>query len=113
MNGPPPASICIPRGEEESIRRELRAVQADHISRAVLLYGEGGVGKTSLIRHMAETGSDNHTAWVSPIDVDDPVIWLLSNLERRVASQLDPGNRYFAEYYERLRRLPSATLAHI
>ena len=113
MNGRPATLFYIPRREEDDIRRELEAVRVDHISRAVLLYGEGGIGKTSLVRDMAENGSDDRTVWVPPIDVDDPEIWLLSNLESRVANRLDRDNRYFAEYRERLRRLPSATNARI
>jgi hypothetical protein len=113
MNGRPTASFYLPRREEEGIRRQLEAVQADHISRAVLLYGEGGVGKTRLVRNMANRATDDRTVWVPPIDVDDPEIWLLSNLESKVVSRLDPENRYFAEYRERLLRLPSATSARI
>ena len=113
MNGRASAHIYIPRAEEVDIEHELEAVRADHTSRAVLLYGDGGVGKTSLVRHMADRRADDRTAWLQPIDVDDPEIWLLSNLERRVADWLDPGNHYFAEYGEQLSRLPSATSADI
>jgi energy-coupling factor transporter ATP-binding protein EcfA2 len=113
MNGRRAVPIYIPRGEEEAIKRELQTVQADGTSRVVLLYGDGGVGKTSLVRHMAEAAVDDGTVWVQPIDVDDPEIWLLSNLESRVASQLDRGNHYFAEYRQRLSRLPGAAMAGI
>ncbi len=113
MNGRPAARIYIPRGEEEEIRRQLEAVQADHTSRAVLLYGDGGVGKTSLVRHRAAQRRDDGTVWLQPVDVDDPEIWLLSNLESKVADRLDPGNHYFAEYREQLSRLPSPTGADI
>ena len=109
MNGHRAASFYITRPEEESIRRMLEDVRADRVSRAVLLYGAGGVGKTSLVRHMAVRDSDDRTVWVLPIDVDDPEIWLLSNLESRVASQLDPEQYYFAEYWRQLSRLPSTT----
>jgi tetratricopeptide (TPR) repeat protein len=113
MNGRPATLFYIPRSEEEGITRQLDAVKVDHISRVVLLYGEGGIGKTRLVRNMASRDSDDRTVWVPPIDVDDPVIWLLSNMESRIADRLDPDNRYFAEYRERLLRLPRATSARI
>jgi hypothetical protein len=113
MNGRPTAAFYLPRREEEGIRRQLEAVQRDQVSRVVLLYGEGGIGKTRLVRNMASRRADDRTVWVPPIDVDDPIIWLLSNLETKVADRLDPDNRYFAEYRERLLRLPSATSARI
>ena len=113
MNGRATAPIYISRGEEDAIGHELEAVQADHTSRAVLLYGDGGVGKTSLVRNMADRDPQPGTVWLQPVDVDDPEIWLLSNLESRVARQLDLDNHYFAEYREKLSKLPSATSAGI
>lgn len=114
MNGHPAGRIYISRAEEDDIGRELDAVRADHTSRAVLLYGDGGVGKTSLVRHMADMRVDDGTVWLQPVDVDDPEIWLLSNLEHRVADQLDdPDGHYFAAYRRELSRLPSATSADI
>ncbi len=108
MNSPSAnQSPYIRRVEEDDIRRELQAVQADRHSRAVLLYGAGGVGKTSLVRQMSREDSDDDTVWLEPIDVDDPRCWLLSDLERRVADRLDPENVYFAEYRRRLSRLPN------
>ena len=103
----------IKRAEEDEINRQLDVVQSDHRSRAVLLYGPGGVGKTSLVRHMAENNSDNSTIWLEPIDVDDPECWLLSNLESRVARRLDPDRGYFAEFWQQLSRLPSSTHSDI
>ncbi|HVB44970.1 MAG TPA: ATP-binding protein [Streptosporangiaceae bacterium] len=109
MNGNPRYSEYIKRDEERQIERELDTVREDKHSRAVLLYGPGGVGKTSLVRHLSETSSDGRTIWLEPIDVDDPDCWLLSNLERRVARQLDPANRYFGPYQLQLSLLPSYT----
>lgn len=103
----------IPRAEEQGIRRQLSVVQADRHSRGVLLYGSGGVGKTSLVRQMARDNTDDSTIWLDPIDVDDTVCWLLSNLESRVASRLDPNDVYFAEYRRQLSQLPSSTSAEI
>jgi hypothetical protein len=103
----------IPRAEEHAIRDEARLVQADRQSRAVLLYGAGGVGKTSLVRGLVRAPSGERVAWLDPVDVDDPEFWLLSSLERKVAGQLDPDNRYFGRYLRYLSRLPSSTRPHI
>jgi hypothetical protein len=71
----------------------------------VLLYGEGGVGKTCLVRALVKTGAAQpDTIWVGPIDIDDSEYWLLSNLERYISEALDPGNagRYFSPYLDHL-----------
>jgi tetratricopeptide (TPR) repeat protein len=100
----------IHRAEEAQIEEQIALVGADGDSRAVLLYGPGGIGKTWLVRELAEAshGSDS-VIWVDPVDVDDSEYWLLSNLEREVARQLDPDNRYFGPYAEYLSRLPTFT----
>jgi tetratricopeptide (TPR) repeat protein len=98
----------IERGEEDQIRQAALQVKQDRQSRAILLYGTGGVGKTWLVRHLAENGSDSKIVWVKPMDMDDSDYWLLSNLERLIAEHLDPGNaeRYFERYLDYLARLP-------
>jgi tetratricopeptide (TPR) repeat protein len=100
----------IPRGdEEERILEQVAQVKQDLRSRTVLLYGPGGVGKTLLVRHLAEAGtSDPSTVWVGPIDSDDSEFWLLSNLEQLIIDRLDPGNEhgYFEPYLAFLSRLP-------
>jgi tetratricopeptide (TPR) repeat protein len=98
----------ISRTEEQQIRQVLEEVRGDRETRAVLLYGPGGIGKTSLVRNMVRP-STGDTVWVDPIDVDDPEIWLLSNLEQRVARKIDPGGGYFREYRKQLLQLPSYT----
>jgi hypothetical protein len=104
----------IRRGEEEQIRQEAAKVREDGKSRAVLLYGPGGVGKTQLVRQLARAGTDNPlTIWLDPIDIDDSEYWLLSNLERLVANRLDPENQYFEPYLEYLSRLPGYTRPRI
>lgn len=113
MNGSPAGDAYISRTEEDEIKEQLDVVRGNHESRAVLLYGDGGIGKTSLVRHMAAVGTGDDTVWLEPVDVDDPEIWLLSNLERAVAAQLDPDNRYFADYRQQLSRLPSPTRSDI
>lgn len=102
----------IQRLEEDQIRQLAARVCADGTSRVVLLYGPGGVGKTWMVRQLAlENASHSDMAWVDPIDIDDSEFWLLSNLEKYIASQLDPDNEngYFAPYLEHLARLPRYT----
>jgi AAA ATPase domain len=113
VNGTSPYPKYITRVEERQIQRELEAVQHDHRSRVVLLYGPGGIGKTSLVRQMTRASSDAMTVWLDPIDVDDPECWLLSNLERKVANRVDPSNTYFGPYQQQLSQLPSYTGADI
>ena len=104
----------IARPEEEQIRQRLAQVRDEGSSRVVLLYGPGGIGKTYLVREMARAGArDEGASWVGAIDVDDSDYWLLSNLERHVAAQLDPGYRYFDRYRKYLARLPDYAHPHI
>jgi hypothetical protein len=113
----------VPRKEEQDIRDDVALVQADGRSRAVLLYGKGGSGKTSLVRALAESEkadnmaepekAENMTAWLDPVDVDDPEYWLLSNLERLVAEQLDPQHEHFGPYLDYLEELPDYALPRI
>jgi hypothetical protein len=104
----------VHRDEEEQIKHQIAQVAAVGESRAILLYGPGGIGKTSLVRELAAAsdGSDS-VVWVEPIDVDDSEYWLLANLERKVALTLDLDNQYFGPYFEYLSRLPSFTRSHI
>jgi tetratricopeptide (TPR) repeat protein len=107
MNGKPAGPRYIGRAEEQDINAALTQVRADGDSRALLLHGPGGIGKTSIVRHMAAVSSDPATDWVRPIDADDPEVWLLSNLERRIVQQIDPRGQYFGPYLEHLSRLDS------
>lgn len=97
----------IARQEGRVIEEQVAIVRADGRSRAVLLYGAGGVGKTSLVRGLArEAGSDDGVVWLDPVDMDDPEYWLLSNLERKFVEELDPQHHYFGPYLDYLSHLP-------
>lgn len=97
----------IQRRQEQVVVEQVRRVRDDGASRAVLLYGAGGTGKTRLVRQLSgAVARGPGTVWLDPIDVDDSQHWLLSNLERNVARQLDPGRRYFGPYLEYLFELP-------
>jgi tetratricopeptide (TPR) repeat protein len=103
-----PSYVARPEQERE-ILRQSEQVRRDRQTRAVLVYGPGGVGKTWLVRNLAEAHADDpHTIWVGPIDSDDSQFWLLSNLEQLIARKLDPGDehQYFRPYFDYLSRLP-------
>lgn len=117
----------IPRGQEEAqIKGLAEQVHRGRQSRAALLYGEGGVGKTFLVRHLAQTAPTGSLIWLEPVDVDDSEYWLMPNLQRRVAESLaqksPSGAKYFEEYlkyasqiprYERSRLGYETVLAHL
>lgn len=98
----------VPReAEERRILAEVERVRAGPGSRVVLLYGQGGIGKTQLVRALADgSHNDEFTVWLDPVDVDDSEYWLLSNLEQKVARQLDPERQFFQPYFDYLSRLP-------
>ncbi|MFI9012130.1 AAA family ATPase [Actinosynnema sp. NPDC053489] len=99
--GPQPGYVA--RREEQDVLRALDEVRRTGISRAVLLYGPGGVGKTRLVRaHAARR--DPGVVRVPPIDVDDSEYWVHTNLEQAVAATL--GAEHFQSYLAYLARLP-------
>jgi tetratricopeptide (TPR) repeat protein len=114
MNEPSLFPQHVTREEERKIREQVELVRRDHGSRAVLLSGAGGTGKTSLVRELVRAGSnDATTIWVEPVDIDDSEYWLLSNLESKVAERLDPEDLFFARYRDYLSRLPRYTRRHV
>lgn len=106
-----PSGTYVPRREEEAaIRQQVEKVRADGRSRAVLLHGPGGAGKTMIVRNLAARlrPDGSGLVWIRPIDVDDSEYWLLSNLETAVAEAL--GRQHFTPYFEHLDRI--ARFAH-
>lgn len=91
----------VRRQEEHRIEELVESVRSDGKSRVVLLYGHGGVGKTRLVRALADRhNADDETAWLPPIDLDDTKYWLMSNLESFVCDELDPSRDRFISYYD-------------
>ena len=115
-SGTAPAGPYVPRREEEAaIRQQVEKVRTDGKSRAVVLHGTGGAGKTMLVRSLATRPGPEGTrvVWVKPIDVDDSEYWLLSNLETAVADALDPDRAYFGPYFDHLGRVARFAHEHI
>lgn len=94
------------KAQQKAIARLVSLVEEDQNrqSRAALIYGKGGVGKTYFVRNLSKTIESKNTLWLKPIDVDDSEFWLLVNLERRIAQEI--GEEYFREYPGYLSHLP-------
>ncbi|HWM02454.1 MAG TPA: tetratricopeptide repeat protein [Actinophytocola sp.] len=105
-----PAPDYIPRREESAILEQADLVAKDRRSAVVLLYGVGGVGKTRMMRSLADrdTGS-GPIRWVRPLDVDDSEYWLLENLQRDVATSLDPHRVHFGPFFDHLSTMSAIT----
>lgn len=114
MSPESPYPKSIERPEESRITQVLGQVQRDGCSRALLLYGAGGVGKTSLVRRMMVQASVNRgIEWLDPIDVDDSRYWMLSNLEDQITKSLDAPGSHFDLYKEQLSQLSHYTRRNI
>ena len=108
------AGTYVPRREEEAaVRQQVEKVRADGKSRAVVLHGPGGAGKTMLVRNLADRLQSDASGlvWIEPIDVDDSEYWLLSNLETAVAKAL--GREHFTPYFEHLDRIARLTPEYV
>jgi len=101
-----PESAYVARIAENSVLDQVDNVRFSRISRALLLYGAGGVGKTQLLRALArrQDGAEG-VRWVQPLDVDDSEYWVLENLQRQVAEALDPQHEFFGEFTDYLNRV--------
>ena len=91
--------------EEERIQSLIERVQLDGTPRALLLYGEGGVGKSYLLRYLSDRLTLDNVVYVGPIDVDDAEYWSTTNLNHFVAEKLTQGT-YFQNYKAFLVKMP-------
>ena len=103
----------IPRDEESKILTVVARVLETGRSEAVLLYGPGGVGKTRLIRALAQRKAAEPVTWLEPIDLDDPDHWLLTNLQANIARQLEAAGGDFSRYNEYLAQSPRQSGEHV
>lgn len=83
----------------EAIRSELDQVSKLRETRAVVLQGEGGIGKSFFLRQLTTEVKLPNVVWLGPFDADDAENWLVPRLEERIARTLDPERRYFTSYY--------------
>jgi tetratricopeptide (TPR) repeat protein len=106
MSGPKSSGYIQRVVEQDQIIAEVEKVREARESRAVFLYGDGGMGKTRLLRHLPDVIQDPRIRCLDPIDVDDSQHWLLSNLEQYVADNLDPERQSFVSFRKYVRELP-------
>lgn len=91
----------IPRNELlDKLRKAATEVHNHRQSCAVMIFGDGGVGKTSFLRNLPEDLQAFPYIQLGPYDVDDAEYWLLPNLERRIAHHLDPQMTFFQSYFD-------------
>jgi tetratricopeptide (TPR) repeat protein len=90
------------------ILKDMR-VTTSRKSFAILLYGEGGTGKTTMVRYLASKSApaNDGVKWLLPVDVDDSEFWLIPNLEKRIAQELDPEDIFFSKYTAYMSELPN------
>ncbi|WP_020643764.1 tetratricopeptide repeat protein [Amycolatopsis balhimycina] len=111
---PMPVTDYVPRREEAELLAEVARVRSTRHSGVLLIYGVGGVGKTKMVRALARRGGpDRHTHWITPIDIDDSEFWLLENLQRVVAEELDPEAVFFSPFLTYLSQLPQYSARRI
>lgn len=74
-------------------------------SHAIVLYGDGGVGKTSFLRHLAQRKNDE-IIWLGPFDVDDAQFWLPTQVAKQIIEILDISQIYFQPFIQFLAEVP-------
>jgi len=111
---PTPVTDYVPRREETELLDQVDRVRSSRRSSVLLIYGVGGVGKTRMVRALAALGGpDRRTHWITPIDIDDSEFWLLENLQRVVAEELDPELDFFGPFLTYLSQLPQYSARRI
>lgn len=91
--------------EEDKIKNQILKVQQDGISRAILIYGDGGVGKSFLLRNLSVRLDLKNIIFLGPVDIDDAEYWSITNLNRSIAGELSK-NKYFKKYTSFLAKTP-------
>jgi tetratricopeptide (TPR) repeat protein len=85
------------------IKTNIEKVQCDGESRAFLLYGKGGRGKTFLQRNLPDVFKDrDDIMWLDPIDLDDIQFWSLINFKIYLADVLDKESKECFKSYREL-----------
>ncbi len=100
----------FPYIDRPEFRQKVESALSTAIERdkqfAILIYGNGGTGKTSFLRDFVNTSQIKNVIWIGPYDMDDPQYWIFSNLAQEIASILDPSRKHFLPYWEFLIRVP-------
>lgn len=100
-------------GLRTELEEKIMSVAAEGGNQAILLYGEGGVGKTYFVRHLSQESHLEGIVWLGPYDVDDAEYWMLSRLAENVSKQLDPNGQYFGRFQGYLAEVPQFELPRI
>ena len=89
---------------QNQIMENIEQVKQSGVSRAFLLYGEGGRGKTVLQRNLPSMFKKrNDIKWVGPIDLDDIQFWSLFNIKYYLADILNGECKgFFSDYQDLL-----------
>lgn len=90
---------------QNQIIENIEQVKQSRTSRAFLLYGEGGRGKTVLQRNLPSIFKDrNDIKWVGPIDLDNIQFWSLNNIKYYLANVLNEECKgCFSDYQDLVR----------